>query len=161
GREIMRPAGVTDELRAALTTGGDCWGTLCLFPASGHAFTDGDTGHLMQVLGAAAAGARSTLAAPHPASDACPAGGPGTLTAPAPGTPLGAPREAGRWPPRLSPAPRPSQATTYPLAAFVTARATSQKVRVRAGDGGWLDIHASPLLSAVPGCDIAVTIQAA
>src|SRR5262249_53793802 len=116
---------------------------------------------LMQVLGAAAAGARSTWAAPNPASDACTADGPGTILVTAAGTPLSATPEARRWLARLSPDPRASQATIYPLPAFVTARATSQKVRVRAGDGGWLDIHASPLLSAVPGCDIAVTIQAA
>jgi len=29
-RDIMRPAGLGDELRAALTTGQDCWGYLCL-----------------------------------------------------------------------------------------------------------------------------------
>jgi len=38
--EILRPAGVIDELRAALTIGGYCWGSLTLYRASGCRYTD-------------------------------------------------------------------------------------------------------------------------
>ena len=167
GREIMRPAGVTDELRAALTAGGYCWGTLALYRASGLPYNDEDISHLMQVRHSAAAGARGTWAAPNPAPDASTDDGPGTIIVTAAGTPLSATPEARRWLARLSPDPRASQAIIYAASSLVTAPAASQgtataaRVRVRTGDGLWLDIHASPLAAARSGGDIAITIQAA
>jgi DNA-binding CsgD family transcriptional regulator len=165
--EIMRPAGVIDELRAALTIGGYCWGSLTLYRESGRSFTDDDVQHLGQVLGVLAAGARGSWAARNPGSGARRADGPGTIIVTTVGTPLTTTAEARRWLGRISPDPRASQAIIYALTALITAPDTGQKaspaarVRTRTADGHWLDIHASPLAPAMSGCDIAITIQAA
>lgn len=165
--EILRPAGAGDELRAALTAGGCCWGTLSCYRASDTpAYDDDVVRYMTQVLKAAAAGARGTWAARNPACDANPADGPGTVIATAAGTPLTATPEASRWLARLSPGPRAGQALIYAITTLATAqarggRAPAARVRARTADGRWLDIHASPLAAAVPGCDVAITIQAA
>src|SRR5919107_3041507 len=42
-RDIMRPVGLGDELRAALVVGGHCWGYLCLHRGDGElGFTSGE-----------------------------------------------------------------------------------------------------------------------
>jgi DNA-binding CsgD family transcriptional regulator len=165
--EIMRREGVIDELRAALTIGGCCWGSLTLYRASGGSFTDADVQHLGQVLGAVAAGARGSWAIRNPGPGARQGDGPGTIIVTTAGTPLTATVDARRWLARISPDPRASQAIIYALTALITAPETGQgadpaaQVRTRTADGHWLDIHASPLAPVVPGCDIAITIQAA
>jgi DNA-binding CsgD family transcriptional regulator len=165
--EIMRPASVIDELRAALTIGGYCWGSLTLYRESGGSFTDDDVQHLGQVLGAVAAGARGSWAIRNLGPGARRADGPGTIIVTTAGTPLTATMEARQWLARISPCPRTSQAIIYALTALITAPETGHgahpaaQVRTRTADGHWLDIHASPLAPAVPGCDIAITIQAA
>jgi DNA-binding CsgD family transcriptional regulator len=122
---------------------------------------------MTQILKAAAAGARGTWAARSPASDASPADGPGTVIATAAGTPLTATPEASRWLARLSPGQRAGQALIYAITTLATAQArgghavSTARVRARTADGHWLDIHASLLAAAVPGCDVAITIQAA
>jgi DNA-binding CsgD family transcriptional regulator len=165
--EIMRPEGVIDELRAALTIGGYCWGSLTLYRESGGSFTDADIQHLGQVRGAVAAGARGSWAVRNIGPGARRADGPGTIIVTTAGTPLTATVEASRWLARISPDPRASQAIIYALTALLTApepghdARPAAQVRTRTADGQWLDICASPLAPAVPGCDIAVTIQAA
>ena len=165
--EILRPAGVIDELRAALTIGGYCWGSLTLYRASGCRYTDEEIGHVSEILGAAAAGARGTWASRSPARDADPCDDPGTIIVTAAGTPVTATPQASRWLARLIPDPRGSQGLIYALTARLTAPATGKhtaagaRVRARTDGGHWLDIHASRLAAALPGCDVAITIQPA
>jgi DNA-binding CsgD family transcriptional regulator len=166
-QDIMRPADVGDELRAALTTGGYCWGSLTLYRASACPFTDEDIQFLTHLLSAAAAGARGTWTVRNRASDAITADGPGTIIATAAGTPLTTTPQASRWLARLTPSPRASQAIIYALTTLLAAPATgtstapAARVRARTADGHWLDIHAAPLAAAVPGCEVAITVQPA
>jgi DNA-binding CsgD family transcriptional regulator len=49
-REIMRPLGLGDELRAALLTGPDCWGYLCLHRTDTElGFTDAEAAVIMRL----------------------------------------------------------------------------------------------------------------
>ena len=147
--------------------GEHCWGSLNLYRASAtRPFTDDDIQHLTQVLGTVAAGARGTWASRNPAPDAGPGEGPGTIIVTAAGTPLTATPQAEWWLAKLDPDPRGlhSQAIIYAITALLAAPASAApaaSLRIRTADGYWLDIHASPLDKALPGCDIAVTIQAA
>jgi DNA-binding CsgD family transcriptional regulator len=168
--EILRPAGIADELRAALTIGRHCWGSLNLYRASAtRTYTMDDVQHLRHVAGAVAAGARGAWTAKTPPSDTGPAAGPGTIIVTAAGTPLTATPEATQWLAKLSPDPQGSHGTAiiYAITALLTApardtnAAAAARVRTRTTDGYWLDIHASPLAAALPGCDIAITVQAA
>jgi DNA-binding CsgD family transcriptional regulator len=167
--EIMRPAGAGDELRAALVIGGYCWGSLSLYRASAdRRYSGDDVRYVAQVLRPAAAGVRGTWAAGLPGCSH-PEEGPGTVVVSADGTLLTATRQARRWLARLDHAPQGShwQTILYAVTARVASRASAgaaepaASVRTRTGDGCWLDVHASPLDRAVPGCDIAVTLQAA
>lgn len=168
--EIMRPAGIADELRAALAVAGNCWGSLSLYRASGaRPFSEAEVHHLRQVLGAAAAGARHAWAAGDPVTGIPPALGPGTVIVTASGTPLTATPEATRWLAELSPDRRQDHGASiiYAMTALLAASGTATnpsaaaRVRTRTADGHWLEIHASPLAAAVPGCDIAITINVA
>ena len=72
--------------------------------------------------------------------------------------------EASNWLARLS--ARHGQAIIYAIATLLTApehrnAVPAARVRVRTSAGYWLDIHASPLAAALPGRDLAITIQAA
>ncbi len=167
--EIMRPAGAGDELRAALVAGGYCWGSLSLYRASDdRRYSGDDVRYVAQVLRPAAEGVRGTWAARLPGC--CrPEEGPGTVVATADGTLLTATKQARRLLARLDHAPQGGHgrtimyAVTTRVASLASAGAAepAASVRTRTSDGYWLDIHASPLDRAVPGCDIAVTLQAA
>ena len=168
--EIMRPAGASDELRAGLQIGGQCWGSLSLYrAAASRPYASDDIQHVSQVLPQVAAGARGAWASRTAASAARPAEGPGTIIVTAAGAPLTATPQARRWLARLGPdlAGRHSQAIIYAITALLTAAASAKNaapeatLRTRTTDGHWLDIHASPLEGALPGWAIAITIQAA
>ena len=95
--EIMRPAGASDELRAGLQIGGQCWGSLSLYRASAsRPYASDDIQHVSQVLPQVAAGARGAWASRTAASAARPAEGPGTIIVTAAGAPLTAIPQARR-----------------------------------------------------------------
>ncbi|WP_441246565.1 LuxR C-terminal-related transcriptional regulator [Kitasatospora sp. McL0602] len=61
-REIMASLGLGDELRAALTTGPDCWGVLCLHRAdSPHGFTEQELALVRQLAPHLAEGLRRAV----------------------------------------------------------------------------------------------------
>jgi len=164
--EIMRPAGITDELRAALVSDGRCWGSLSLFRAAARPFTDEDVRHVTEVLAAIAAGTRAAWTTMDLPSAAAPAAsGPGTIIVTADGTLVTATPAAVSWLARLGLAGKPASglALIYPVIVRASADGArpAASVRTRTVDGYWLDIHASPLAPAVPGCDLAVTIMPA
>lgn len=167
--EIMRPAGTGDELRAALLTGGYCWGSLSLYRSSAdRCYSDDDVRYVAQVLRPAAAGVRGTWAAGIPASCRLEEG-PGTVVVMADGTLLTATPQAWRWLARLDHGPQGGRgqtimyAVTTRVASLASAGAAepAASVRTRTSDGCWLEIHASLLDRAVPGYDVAITLQPA
>lgn len=167
--EIMRPSGAGDELRAALVTGGYCWGSLSLYRASAsRRYSPEDVRYVAQVLRPAAAGVRGTWTAGLPGCFR-PEEGPGTVVAAADGTLVTATKQARRWLARLDQAAQPGlgQTIMYAVTTRVAALASAgvaepaASARTRTGDGCWLDIHAAALDRPGPGCGIAVTLQAA
>jgi hypothetical protein len=48
-RDLFRPLGLGDELRAVLKTGDACWGLMCLHRETGHSFTEQEQ-QLVRVL---------------------------------------------------------------------------------------------------------------
>jgi GAF domain len=107
--EIMRPAGITDELRAALVSDGRCWGSLSLFRAAARPFTGEDIRRVTEVLAAVAAGTRAAWTTMDLPSAAAPAAsGPGTIIVTADGTLVTATPAAVSWLARLGLAGKPA-----------------------------------------------------
>lgn len=152
-RDIMRPLGLGDELRAALLTGSDCWGYLCLHREDGQlGFTQAEASTLARLTPHIAHALRSALLL-H--------GTVVTELAPRPGVMLLAPDlsliamtpEAEQ---ALSlvehdgtrPLPLAVYAITAALAAIETGTAHPAllpSARIRTSAGTWLNLHASRL----------------
>jgi DNA-binding CsgD family transcriptional regulator len=62
-RDIFRPLGLGDELRAALRAGGACWGYLCLHREAGTAFSAEEAEYVRRLAPALAEGIRAGLLA--------------------------------------------------------------------------------------------------
>jgi DNA-binding CsgD family transcriptional regulator len=150
--EVMAPLGLGDELRAALVSGGHCWGVLCLHredAASG--FSDGDL-RLVRRLGPhLAEGLRRSMliASRDPADDV----GPGVIVLDGELGIISISPEAEHW---LAELDHGSPQTELPVALRTVARQLTRlhelptgmpapvlKVRTRAGR--WLAVHASTL----------------
>jgi DNA-binding CsgD family transcriptional regulator len=144
-RDIMRPAGLGDELRAALTTGGDCWGYLCLH-RSDHplGFTAAEAAVLARVGPHIAHGFRQSvlLHAARGAADARP----GVLILAGDLSVVATTPEAAALLEQLEPALHlPLPTVVYAVVAALRRERPDPSVRVRATSGGWLDLHASHL----------------
>lgn len=166
-RDIMRPAGLGDELRAALTTGQDCWGYLCLHRTDHPlGFTPAEAAVVARVGPHIAHGLRQSVLLHGSAAtvaDLRPGvlvlagdmggdmGGDMTVVASTP--------EATALLEQLEQAPRlPLPAVVYAVVAALTAGRASPSARVRAADGGWLALHASHLDGAGVG-RVAVVVE--
>ena len=152
-REILAPLGWGDELRAALRTGGVCWGVMCLHRERGTpAFTAAETTFLEQLTPHIAEGLRAALLLDN-ADTAQETEGPGLLvvaddfsivsTTPTAERWLA---ELGDWPRRME-APQAVRAVAARLwAAEHTegGRATPMpRVRIRTRAGEWVVLHAA------------------
>ncbi|MGE3289608.1 MAG: LuxR C-terminal-related transcriptional regulator [Pseudonocardia sp.] len=60
-RELLRPLGVTDELRAAFVENGQCWGTLIAYRTGGAPFGPDEVAVLAAIGPAVAAGLRTAM----------------------------------------------------------------------------------------------------
>lgn len=169
-RDIMRPLGLGDELRAALVAGGSCWGYLCLHRADGRlGFTAAEADLVARVGPHVAHALRQAILLHHP---------PVSAEAPRPGVVLlddelnlvASTPEADQLLPLIGHGSTrlPLPVGVYAVAAALTraekgAARSGQRpsTRVRARTGGWLNVHASRL--ATPGGDqrIAVVIEPA
>src|SRR3954447_22469682 len=77
-RDVLRPLGLGDELRAVLRVGGTCWGCLCLHREAGAAFSEAEAAFVRAIAPLLADGIRAGLLAA--AVEACgPADAPGLL----------------------------------------------------------------------------------
>ncbi|HWD02884.1 MAG TPA: LuxR C-terminal-related transcriptional regulator [Amycolatopsis sp.] len=160
-RDLMRPAGLGDELRAALVVGGHCWGYLCLHREDGAlGFTTAEAGlvrrlapHIAQALRQAVLLPRATADGPHR---------PGVvlldeqleLVASTPDADALLPL-IGHGSTRL-----PLPVGVYSVAAALATSDRPPSIRVRAATGGWLDLHASRLQSS-SDARIAVVLEPA
>jgi DNA-binding CsgD family transcriptional regulator len=144
-RDIMRPMGLGDELRVALTAGQECWGYLCLHR----------TDHPLGFVPAEAA--LLARLAPHIAHalrqsvllHALPGTGdprPGVLVLSAELGVVATTPEAAALLEQLERAPHlPLPAAVYAVVAALRGRHPDPSVRVRAASGAWLALHASHL----------------
>jgi DNA-binding CsgD family transcriptional regulator len=156
-RDIMRPAGLGDELRAALVVGGHCWGYLCLHREDGAlGFTAAEADAVRRMAPHIAHALRQAVLLHRQA--------PGTERRP--GVVLLDERmelvastpEADALLPLIghSSTQLPLPVSVYSVAAALATTDRPPSLQVRAVDGGWLNLHASRL-----GSQVAVVVQAA
>ena len=149
-REIMRPLGLGDELRAALVAGGRCWGYLCLHREDSRlGFSPADVGLIARLGPRIAHGLRgAALLAGSP--DAAAGGPPGVLVLSAELEVVAASAAAEEL---LSTVAGARTGARLPLAVRALAMALRAReaddtapppsVRLPTRSGGWLTVHAS------------------
>jgi DNA-binding CsgD family transcriptional regulator len=154
-RDIMRPIGLGDELRAALSVGSEVWGYLCLHREDCHlGFTEAEAGTLARVGPHIAHGLRQAalLDAAGSPSDAV---NPGVLLLADDLSLVAATPDAEHLLTLLEPSetlhnlPLPAAVCSVAAALRATelgiARATQPTTTVRTRSGTWLRLHASRL----------------
>ena len=172
-REILTPLGLGDELRAALITGGACWGFMCLHrDRSSPPFTAGEAAYLALLTPHLAEGLRKALLISGTTRPALP-DEPGLLLLAEDLSLAAITPAAERWLAEVAAAdwPRTQQALPYAVAAAARLQALERdsdvqpdllpRVRLRSASGHWLVLHASRLSGPGAGGQIAVIIEAA
>lgn len=169
-REIMRPLGLGDELRAALVTGSECWGYLCLHRAdSEFGFTAVETSAIGRLAPHIAYGLRHAVLASGPApGDAAP--GPGVVVLTETLDVVAITPEAEHLLSLTGQQPSGSRLPIAVLTAAVALRSAESDTRsphriprasVPLTSGGWLDVHASWLRGAPGQARITIVLQPA
>lgn len=170
-RDIMRPIGLGDELRAALSVGSEVWGYLCLHRTDGAlGFTDTEASTLARVAPHIAHGLRQAmlLDAASPTVDAV---HPGVLLLADDLTLIAATPDAQRLLSLIEP-PEPTHSLPMPAAVCGVAaalraielgipRGTQPTATVRTRRGTWLRLHASRLHGAGGDGPISVVLESA
>ena len=161
-----------DELRAALVVGRRCWGVLCLHRQDGAGgFSDAEVALVRRLAPHVAEGLRRALVAGGWATAAPGARGPGLIVLDDEMAVASINHEAEQWMDELlDQAWIDLGSGSLPAAVFAAAAAIARTedeptaapatIRVRAGDGQWLSLHASRLRG--PAGDLtAVVVEAA
>ena len=156
-RDIMRPVGLGDELRAALVVGGYCWGYLCLHREDGaFGFTAAEADVVRRIAPHIAHALRQAvlLHLPVPGTERRP----GVVLLDERMELVASTPEADALLPLIgySSTQLPLPVSVYSVAATLATTDRPPSLRVRAVDGGWLNLHASRL-----GSQVAVVVQAA
>jgi DNA-binding CsgD family transcriptional regulator len=161
-REIFRPLGLGDELRAVLRVGDVCWGYICLHREAGTPFSADEVSYVKRIAPQIAEGIRTGLLATH-VEDTDLADAPGLLLL-APGGSVISTTAAGEmWLAELGhpdPARHGLPGEIFALAAKFSHEdaATPTRLRMRTRAGRWAVLHASRLPAA--GTDaVAVIIE--
>lgn len=172
-KEILQPAGLSDELRAALVVDGSCWGSLALARATSAAsFTESDVSYLAGLSAPIALGVRASLVVGDPPL-ADTVFGPGLMILTEALQPEAVSPAAERWLAELKEAESewmgPLPNSVYAVVTRLRQLDNTSdrlpdampRVRVRLPSGQWLSVQAS-WLHGVTGSDrIAVIIEAA
>lgn len=172
-QEILAPLALGDELRAALITGGDCWGFLCLHrDRAGPQFTSAETAFLARLTPHIALGLRKALLLGRATGSTVP-DAPGLLLLAEDLSEVAITPAAEWWLREVSEADKPRrQALPYAIAAVVarlkalehdahTEIAPVPKLRLRTISGHWLMLHASYLSGPITQRRIAVIFEVA
>lgn len=170
-REIMAPLGLGDELRAALRSGGECWGFLCLHREDATAgFTETETRLVARLAAHLGEGLRRALVVRQggssPDSD-----GPGILVVGENGTLVATTAAGDRWLWELSgpgqPVGRLPVAIDAVLARLNGIRTGTgpldlqPRVRLRTRSGRWAVVHASEMAGLGEGHHVAIVVEPA
>jgi DNA-binding CsgD family transcriptional regulator len=158
-REVINPLGLGDELRAALITGNQCWGTMCLHREdASHGFDDREVDLIRRIAPHVAEGLRRAITlGPLPAA-AVTVGttGPGMIVLGQDLTVMSLNAEAAQWLAEIDEADWPAS-SELPVAVYAAAARLarledgavpaplSATVRLRGRSGQWLSLHASRL----------------
>ncbi|HKQ40916.1 MAG TPA: LuxR C-terminal-related transcriptional regulator [Pseudonocardia sp.] len=156
-RDIMRPVGLGDELRAALVVGGHCWGYLCLHREDGAlGFSAADADVIRRVAPHIAHALRQAVLLHRPVPDG--ERRPGVVLLDERMELVASTPEADALLPLIGHGSvhLPLPVSVYSVAAALATTDRPPSLRVRAVDGGWLNLHASRL-----GSQVAVVVQAA
>ncbi len=150
-RDIFRPLGLGDELRAVLRCGGACWGCLCLHREAGAAFSEDEVAYIRRLTPRVAEGIRAGLLAA--SVEACdPADAPGLVVLGGDGSFVSTTTAGRRWldalghpdPERFG-VPAEIQALAVRLGQAATVGAPLPRLRMRTPAGRWAVLHASHL----------------
>ncbi len=169
-RDILEPMGLGDELRAALTVDGACWGMLCLHrELTAPGFGSSDIDLLRRLRPHLAEGLRTGLllvASSAPTADVSP----GLVLLSDDLALIAATPAAERWLDELADAPR-AELPGAVLAVAARLRAIERdagdgatappRARVRTAAGRWLVLHASRLAGPGAAGQIAVIVEVA
>ncbi len=172
-RDILAPLALGDELRAALITGGACWGFLCLHrERSSPSFTAAEAAVLNQLVPHMAEGLRTALLLGTMTGSTLP-DEPGLLLVTDDLSVLAMTAAAERWLAEIAEADWPrQQALPYAVCAVVgrlqalergtdAQPALPAKVRLRTRSGHWLVLHASRLSASSAHNQMAVIFEVA
>ena len=150
-RDIFRPLGLGDELRAVLRCGGACWGCLCLHREAGAAFSEDEVAYIRRLTLRVAEGIRAGMLAA--SVEACdPADAPGLVVFGGDGSFVSTTTAGRRWldalghpDPERSGVPAEIQALAVRLGQAATVGAPLPRLRMRTPAGRWAVLHASHL----------------
>jgi DNA-binding CsgD family transcriptional regulator len=150
-RDIFRPLGLGDELRAVLRAGGVCWGFMCLHREAGAAFSDEEKRYVLRLAPHLAEGIRAGLLASS-LEHADVAGAPGLVVVGLDGSVVSTTAAGERWLEELGhpdPERRGLPAEVQALAARLQRPDADDsglpRLRVRTRAGRWAVLHASPM----------------
>jgi DNA-binding CsgD family transcriptional regulator len=158
-RDIMRPVGLGDELRAALVVGGHCWGYLCLHREDGAlGFTAAEADLVRRLAPHIAHALRQAVLLHRPVPDG--ERRPGVVLLDERMELVASTPEADALLPLIGYGSNrlPLPVSVYSVAAALATADRPPSLRVRAADGGWLSLHASRLGLTT---QIAVIVEAA
>ena len=163
-RDVFRPLGLRDELRAALRVGGVCWGFICLHRESGADFSRDEVAYVRRLAPYLAEGIRSG-ALISTAELSTGVGAPGLVVLADDGSLLTITsagelwlEELGYLEPERFGLPAEVQALAAKVRADQSASDELPRLRLRTRAGRWAVLHASHL--AAPGLDgIAIIIE--
>jgi DNA-binding CsgD family transcriptional regulator len=160
-RDIMRPVGLGDELRAALVIGGHCWGYLCLHREdSDLGFNPAEAALIRRLAPHIAHALRQAMLLHSPGPDL--PHPPGVLLLNERMELVASTPEADALLPLIGHGSTrlPLPVSVYSVAAALSTVDRPPSMSVRATTGGWLHLHASRLPSA-SGAQTAVVVQPA
>jgi DNA-binding CsgD family transcriptional regulator len=147
-RDIFRPLGLGDELRAVLRTGGVCWGCLCLHREAGVEFLPEEVDYVRRIAPHIAEGIRAGFLLGSATSSEV-TDGPGLLVLADDGSLLSITSAGGLWLDELGypdPARHGLPLEIHGLAARARApRSGESRLHLRTAAGRWAVLHASPL----------------
>ena len=145
-RDIMRPVGLGDELRAALVVGGHCWGYLCLHREDGAlGFTAAEADVVRRLAPHIAHALRQAILLHRPVPDD--ERRPGVVLLDEQMELVASTPEADALLPLIGHGSTrlPLPVSVYSVAAALATADQPPSLRVRAATGGWLSLHASRL----------------
>ena len=150
-RDVFRPLGLGDELRAVLRAGGVCWGCLCLHREAGAPFSETEAAFVRRIAPYVADGIRAgLLAASVEATD--PGDGPGLLVLAADGSLLSCTDAGRRWLDELGHPDVERHGVPVEIRALAARLERSSvalpRLRVQTPAGRWAVLHASRLPAA-------------